>query len=281
MNIPSDVNLTNKVVVVSGAAGVLCSVFAKAVAKKGAKVALLGRTLESLQKVADEIAAEGGIAKCYPCNVLDKESLLVARSAIRVDFGTCDILINGAGGNDARAIVEEEYFREEDLDRTKTFFDLDQDAMDDVYRLNYMGSLLPSQVFGIDMIRKTGCSIINIASVAAYDSLTKVPVYCGAKAAINNLTKWLSVHFAKEGIRCNAIAPGFFVAKQNYNLLFHEDGTPTKRAEKILNSTPMGRFGEPEELAGVLLFLVNEKASGYVNGAIIPVDGGFLAYSGV
>ena len=281
MNIPGDVNLTNKVVVVSGAAGVLCSVFAKAVAKKGAKVALLGRTLESLQKVADEIAAEGGIAKCYPCNVLDKESLLVARSAIRVDFGTCDILINGAGGNDSRACVEEEYFREEDLDKTKSFFDLDQDAMDDVYRLNYMGSLLPSQVFGIDMIRKTGCSIINIGSVAAYDSLTKVPVYCGAKAAITNLTKWLSVHFAKEGIRCNAIAPGFFVAKQNYHLLFHEDGTPTKRADKILNSTPMGRFGEPEELAGVLLFLVNEKASGYVNGAIIPVDGGFLAYSGV
>ena len=281
MKIPFQIDLKNKVVVISGASGIICSVFAEAVAKNGAKVALLGRRLESLQKVADEIETDGGIARCYPCNVLDKESLLVARSAIRVDLGSCDILINGAGGNDFRAIVDEEYFKEEDLDKTKTFFDLEKEAMEEVFSLNYMGSILPAQVFGLDMLRKNGCSIINISSVAAYDSLTKVPVYSGSKAAITNLTKWLSVHFAKQGICCNGIAPGFFVAKQNHELLFHEDGTPTARAEKILNGTPMGRFGEPEELAGVLLFLASEKASGFINGVVIPVDGGFLAYSGV
>jgi NAD(P)-dependent dehydrogenase (short-subunit alcohol dehydrogenase family) len=282
MKLPFQVDLKDKVVVITGAGGVLCSVFAKAIAECGAKVALLNRSIESAQKYADEIVESGHIAKAYKADVLDKEGLEKVRASITIDFGTCDILINGAGGNKPDAITANEYYLDEDLNKDiNTFFNLDIKSNEDTFNLNFLGTLIPTQVFAKDMLNKEDASIINISSVASFTPLTKIPAYSGAKAAINNFTQWLAVHFSKAGIRVNAIAPGFFIAKQNRTLLFNEDGTPTERAAKILNSTPMGRFGEREELIGAVLFLLSKPASGFITGAVIPVDGGFMAYSGV
>lgn len=281
MKLPFNIDLSGKVAVVTGAGGVLCSMFAEALAKSGAKVALLDLNEEAAKKCADEIVAGGGIAKGYACNVLDKDSLEGVRQQVNADLGTCDILINGAGGNNPKASTDNEYFSPEDMGKVKTFFDLDKAGVEFVFNLNFLGTLIPTQVFAIDMVEKEDASIINISSMNAYTPLTKIPAYSGAKAAISNFTQWLAVHFSKTNIRCNAIAPGFFVTKQNEKLLFNEDGTPTPRTGKILNSTPMGRFGEAEELLGALLFLVHKEASGFVNGVVIPVDGGFSAYSGV
>ncbi len=281
MKLPFNIDLSGKVAVVTGAGGVLCSMFAEALAKSGAKVALLDLNEEAAKKCADEIVAGGGIAKGYACNVLDKDSLEAVRAQVNVDLGTCDILINGAGGNNPKASTDNEYFSPEDMGKVKTFFDLDKAGVEFVFNLNFLGTLIPTQVFALDMVEKEDASIINISSMNAYTPLTKIPAYSGAKAAISNFTQWLAVHFSKTNIRCNAIAPGFFVTKQNEKLLFNEDGTPTPRTGKILNSTPMGRFGEAEELLGALLFLVHKEASGFVNGVVIPVDGGFSAYSGV
>jgi len=281
MNLPFEIDLSGKTVVVTGAGGVLCSMFAKAMAKTGAKVALLDLNAEAAQKYADEIVSDGGIAKGYLCNVLDKESIERAHDEILKDFGSCDILINGAGGNNPKATCDNEYFKPEDIGNMKTFFDLDKEGVEFVFNLNFLGTLLPTQVFAKDMVGKEDASIINISSMNAFTPLTKIPAYSGAKAAISNFTQWLAVHFSKTNIRCNAIAPGFFVTQQNQKLLFNDDGTPTPRTGKILNATPMGRFGETEELIGTLLYLVSKKASGFVNGVVIPVDGGFSAYSGV
>lgn len=280
MKTPFNVDLSNKVAVVTGAGGVLCSMFARALASNGAKVALLDRNLESAEKFASEIREEGFVARAYQCDVLSTESMTEAREKIHEELGTCDILLNGAGGNNPRATTDQEYY-EEAPEGVKTFFDLDPSGVEFVFKLNYMGSLIPTQVFAKDMIGKKGCSIINVSSMNAFTPLTKIPAYSGAKAAISNFTAWLAVHFSKVGIRCNAIAPGFFATKQNAALLFNEDGTPTARTGKILAATPMGRFGESEELIGALLFLASEEASGFVNGVVIPVDGGFNAYSGV
>ena len=281
MNLPFDIDLTGKVVVVTGAGGVLCSMFATALAKTGAKIALLDLNEQAAKDYADAIVKDGGIAKGYACNVLDKASIEEAHKQVVADFGTCDILINGAGGNNPKATTDNEYFNSDDVGKMKTFFDLDQSGVEFVFNLNFLGTLLPTQVFAQDMLTKDDASIINISSMNAYTPLTKIPAYSGAKAAISNFTQWLAVHFSKTNIRCNAIAPGFFVTKQNEKLLFNEDGTPTPRTGKILGSTPMDRFGEPEELIGALLFLVSKKASSFVNGVVIPVDGGFSAYSGV
>lgn len=281
MEVPFEINLTGKVAVITGAGGVLCSMFAKALAKAGAKTALLDLNQDAAQAVADEIMAEGGIARAYGCNILDAESIQAAHDAVVSDFGSCDILINGAGGNNPKATTDNEFFRPGDEGTMKTFFDLDQEGIEFVLKLNYMGTVLPSQIFAKDMFGKKGCSIINISSMNAFTPLTKIPAYSGAKAAVSNLTQWLAVHFSKMGIRCNAIAPGFFVTNQNRGLLFEADGTPTPRTEKILRNTPMDRFGEAEELIGALYFLASEKASGFVNGVVLPVDGGFSAYSGV
>lgn len=281
MNIPFNVDLNGKVAVVTGGGGVLCSMLGKALAKCGAKVALLDRNLDLAQGFADEIVKDGGIAKGYFCDVLNREAIEAARAEINKDFGTCDILVNGAGGNNPKATTDNEFFRPEDKDKMKTFFDLDVEGVEFVFNLNYLGTLLPTQVFAEDMINKKGANIINISSMNAYTPLTKIPAYSGAKAAVSNLTQWLAVHFSQVGIRCNALAPGFFVTKQNEKLLFNEDGTPTARSEKILRNTPMGRFGEAEELIGTLLYLASEEASGFVNGVVIPVDGAFSAYSGV
>lgn len=272
---------SNKVVVVTGAGGVLCSVIAMAYAKEGAKVALLDLSLENATLKANEIVEAGYIAKAYQCNVLVKESIEAAHQAILKDFGKCDILINGAGGNNARANTDNEFFKNEDLGKMKTFFDLDQSGVEFVFSLNYMGTLLPSQVFAVDMLEKEDASILNISSMNSFTPLTKIPAYSGAKAAISNFTKWLAVHFAHTNIRCNAIAPGFFVTAQNERLLFNEDGTPTARTEKILRNTPMNRFGKADELIGATLFLTNKELASFINGVVLPIDGGFSAYSGV
>lgn len=275
-------DLTGKVAVVTGASGVLCSHFSIALARAGAKVAMLGRCIENAKPFVDQITNEGGIAKAYSCNVLDKTRCMEVADEIKADFGLCDILINGAGGNNPEATTDHEYYEPGDIDSdTKSFFDLDEDGITSVFNLNFMGVLIPTQVFAAQMVSRENCCIINISSMNAYTPLTKIPAYSGAKAAISNFTQWLAVHFSKVGIRVNAIAPGFFSSKQNAKLLWNDDGTPTARTKKILAATPMGRFGIAEELEGTLLFLVNEKAAGFITGVVIPVDGGFSAYSGV
>lgn len=277
-----DTDLTGKVAVVTGAGGVLCSAFAKTLARAGAKVALLDLNEEAAQQFADEIVAEGGVAKAYKCNVLEKETCYAVADQVAADLGTCDILVNGAGGNNPRATTDKEYFEMGDIDAdTKSFFDLDASGVEFVFNLNFLGTLIPTQAFARQMVGREGCNIINISSMNAYTPLTKIPAYSGAKAAISNFTQWLAVHFSKVGIRCNAIAPGFFSTKQNAALLWNADGTPTARTGKILAATPMGRFGESEELDGALLFLLNNKAASFITGVVIPIDGGFSAYSGV
>ena len=285
MKLPFNIDLTNKVVVVTGGAGVLGSSWVDALAECGAKVAIIGRNLENSERKAAEVVANGKIAIGIAANVLDKKELKRAHDIILEKFGPCDILINGAGGNNPKGTTTKEYLYEEDLikqnDTIQTFFDLDENGIRSVFDLNFLGIFLPSQEFSRDMIGRNGCSIINISSVTASTPLTKIPAYAGAKAAVSSFTEWLAVHLSKVGIRVNAIAPGFFLAKQNETLLKNPDGSLTDRSHKILNSTPMGRFGDPKDLIGALLFLVNEEASGFVNGVVIPVDGGFSAYSGV
>lgn len=273
----------NKVCVITGAGGVLCSSFAKEMAKQGYKVALLDLNEAAAQKYADEINADGGVARAYGVNCLEKESLEAAHEKILADLGKCTVLINGAGGNSPRATTDKEYYEmgDEDREDIKTFFNLDKSGFDFVFNLNIMGTLLPTQVFARDMLGQDGCSILNISSMNAYRPLTKIPAYSAAKSGVSNFTQWLAVHFASAGIRVNGIAPGFFVTNQNRALLFANDGTPTPRTNKILNATPMHRFGESEELLGALRFLTNPAESGFVTGIIIPVDGGFSAYSGV
>ncbi|MBK0347155.1 SDR family oxidoreductase [Aerococcaceae bacterium zg-ZJ1578] len=275
------IEFKDKVVVITGAGGVLCGFFAKEFAKAGAKVALLDLNEEAAQQFADEIVAAGGIAKAYKANVLEKDNLEEVRQAVLADLGPTDILVNGAGGNNPKATTDNEFHETNLPEETKTFFNLDKSGIEFVFNLNYLGTLLPTQVFAKDMIGRTGANIINISSMNAYTPLTKIPAYSGAKAAISNFTQWLAVHFSQVGIRCNAIAPGFLVSNQNRALLFNEDGSPSARAEKILRNTPMGRFGEAEELVGGLFFLADENLASFVNGVVLPIDGGFSAYSGV
>ena len=282
MKLPLNIDLGGKVAVVTGAGGVLCSLFSKAIAASGAKVALLDINEQAAQNAADEIAAMGYTAKAYGCNVLDKASVEEAREKILADLGPCDILINGAGGNNPRATTDGEYYMPGDLDKdVKSFFDLDSEGVAFVFNLNFLGTLIPTQVFARDMVDKPSAAIVNISSMNSFTPLTKIPAYSGAKAAISNFTQWLAVHFSKTGIRVNAIAPGFFVTNQNRALLFDDKGEPTARTEKILAATPVGRFGEAEELLGTLLWLLCDDASGFVTGIVVPVDGGFSAYSGV
>ena len=275
-------DLSGKVAVVTGAGGVLCSAFAKVLARAGAKVALLDLNYDAADKFAQEIVEEGGVAKAYKCNVLDKEICYAVADQVQADFGPCDILLNGAGGNNPRATTDKEYFELGDIEAdTKSFFDLDKSGVEFVFNLNFIGALIPTQAFARQMVSREGCNIMNISSMNAYTPLTKIPAYSGAKAAISNFTAWLAVHFSKVGIRVNAIAPGFFSTQQNASLLWNPDGSPTARTGKILAATPMGRFGLPEELNGALLFLLNNEAAGFITGITLPVDGGFSAYSGV
>ncbi len=283
MKLPFDIDLKGKVAVVTGGGGVLCSTFAKAIAACGAKVAILDLRKEAAEAVADEIKADGGQAIGISANVLEKASLEAARAEVNEKLGTCDILINGAGGNNPKGTTTKEYYEKGDIDLEgiTTFFDLDPSGVEFVFNLNFLGTLMPTQVFAQDMLDKKDATILNVSSMNAFTPLTKIPAYSGAKAAISNFTQWLAVHFSKVGIRVNAIAPGFFATDQNRALLFDDKGEFTDRSKKILSQTPMGRFGEKEELIGALLFLLSSEAASFVNGIVIPVDGGFSAYSGV
>ncbi len=281
MNLPFQIDLANKVAVVTGGSGVLGSVFSKALAANGAKVAVLARNKEKIHHIVEEITDEGGEAVGFSADVLDKDALQQVKAQIHDQFGTVDILINGAGGNNPKATADQEYFSAPVEKETKTFFNLEQHAVEDLFNLNFLGTLLPTQVFAEDMIDKESCTIINISSMNAFKPLTKIPAYSGAKAAISNFTEWLSVHFSKVGIRVNAIAPGFFLTDQNRGMILDEQGNYSDRALKIISQTPMDRLGEAEELIGTLLWLVDEGSSSFVNGIVIPVDGGFSAYSGV
>ncbi len=274
----------SKVVVLTGAGGILCSELAKAFAKKKYKVAVLDLNKEAADKVASHINAKGGVAMGLSADVLDRESMEVAKKNINESFGPCDILVNGAGGNHPLGTTSNTHFLEEDLSNTskelKTFFDLDTEGIKFVFNLNFIGTLLPCQIFAKDMVGRDGCSILNISSMNAFTPLTKIPAYSGAKAAVSNFTQWLAVHFAKVGIRVNAIAPGFFLTEQNRTLLTNEDGSLTTRGKQIIHQTPMGRYGKPEDLISSSLFLCDD-ASSFVTGIVIPIDGGFSAYSGV
>ncbi len=280
MNLPLNIDFSGKVVVITGAGGVLCGTMVRAFAQAGAKVAALDLNEEAVKKLADECKANGYICEGYKANVLEADVLEQVHAQILNDFGPCDILINGAGGNNPRATTDNEYHHEAS-DSQKTFFDLDTDGVDFVFKLNFQGTLIPTQIFAKDMAEKKAGCILNISSMNAYIPLTKIPAYSAAKAGISNFTQWLATHFAGTGIRCNAIAPGFLISNQNRALLFQEDGTPTARAHKILSGTPMGRFVEGEELLGGVFFLCDEKAASAVTGVVLPIDAGFSAYSGV
>ena len=280
INLPLNVDFTGKVVVVTGAGGVLCGEMARAFAQAGAKVAALDLNEDAVKKLADECKAEGYVCEGYKANVLEPEALEAVHAQVLKDLGPCDILINGAGGNNPRATTDNEY-QHEAKEGQKTFFDLEPNGVDFVFKLNFQGTLLPTQVFAKDMVDKQHGCILNISSMNAYIPLTKIPAYSGAKAAISNFTQWLATHFAGSGIRCNAIAPGFLVSNQNRKLLFNEDGTPTPRTAKILAGTPMHRFEESAELLGGVVFLCDDKAASAITGVVLPIDAGFAAYSGV
>ena len=274
--------LQNKVAVVTGGGGVLGAAFAKELARVGAKVAIVNRTEEKAQKVADAIIAAGGVAIAVPCDVLDKAAVEKAANIVKEKLGPCDILINSAGGNHPSATSAKETMKPEvDNPLQGTFFDLKTEGFDAVFQLNFMGTFIPTQVFAKQMLGRPGATVINISSMGAFHPLTKVAAYCAAKAAVSNFTEWLAIHLAETGIRVNAIAPGFFLTEQNRTLLTTEDGSYTERAKKIIAHTPMGRFGDPDDLLGTLLWLADENASRFITGIVVPVDGGFNAYAGV
>lgn len=285
MSIPFKTDLSGKVAAVTGGGGILCGCMAKALAECGAKVAVLDLRLEAAEKVATEINAAGGHAKGFACNVLDKASLEDANAAIESALGPIDLLINGAGGNHPKGTTSKEYLLADDLQKEQpgvtTFFDLDPASVQFVFNLNFIGTLLPTQVFTKSMARRGAGVVINVSSMNAFKPLTKIPAYSAAKAAVSNFTQWLAVHLSKVGIRVNAIAPGFFLTDQNRALLTNSDGTLTARGNTILTHTPMGRFGDPEDLIGALLWLVNDKGAAFVTGTVIPIDGGFSSFSGV
>ena len=280
MNLPLNIDFTGKVVVITGAGGVICGTMARAFAQAGAKVAALDLNEEAVKKLAEELKGEGYICEGYKANVLEPEALKAVHEQVVRDLGTCDILVNGAGGNNPRATTDNEY-QHEAKEGGKSFFDLDPNGVDFVFKLNFQGTLLPTQAFAKDMVEKKSGCILNISSMNAYIPLTKIPAYSGAKAAVSNFTQWLATHFAGCGIRCNAIAPGFLVTNQNRALLFNPDGTPTARSAKILNGTPTHRFVDSEELLGATFFLCDDKAASAITGVVLPVDAGFAAYSGV
>ena len=280
IDLPYNVDFKGKVVVVTGAGGVLCGTMARAFAQAGAKVAALDLNEDAVKKLAEECKAEGFVCEGYKADVLEAEALAAVHEQVLRDLGPCDILVNGAGGNNPKATTDNEYHHEA-AEGQKTFFDLDPAGVDFVFKLNFQGTLLPTQVFAKDMAEKKHGCILNVSSMNAYIPLTKIPAYSGAKAAVSNFTQWLATHFAGTGIRCNAIAPGFLVSNQNRALLFKEDGSPTARSKKILGGTPTGRFVESEELLGGVFFLCDDKAASAITGVVLPIDAGFAAYSGV
>lgn len=280
INLPLNIDYTGKVVVITGAGGLICGAMARAFAQSGAKVAALDLNESAVKELANELKAEGFVCEGYSANVLDKEALESVHQMVLKELGTCDILVNGAGGNNPRATTDNEY-QHEAREGGKSFFDLSPEGVDFVFKLNFQGTLLPTQVFAKDMVDKKGGCILNISSMNAYTPLTKIPAYSAAKAGISNFTQWLATHFAGTGIRCNAIAPGFLVSAQNRALLFNEDGTPTPRSAKILKGTPMERYVDAGELLGATLFLCDERSASAITGVVLPIDCGFASYSGV
>jgi NAD(P)-dependent dehydrogenase (short-subunit alcohol dehydrogenase family) len=284
MDNPKYKDLKGKVVAITGGGGILCSTLAHAFAEQGAKVCVMDLNMESAQTVADKIHKSGGMAIALKVDVLDRESLEEAKKKIAQKFGSCDILINGAGGNHPLGTTSDSYLLKEDLEKTakdfKTFFDLDMEGIQFVFNLNFLGTLLPTQVFSKEMVGRTGSSVLNISSMNAFTPLTKIPAYSGAKAAVSNFTQWLAVHFSKVDIRVNALAPGFFLTDQNRSLLTEPEGGLTSRGATIIDQTPMGRFGEPEDLVGTSLWLCSDQSK-FVTGIVVPIDGGFSAFSGV
>ncbi|MBQ2664636.1 MAG: SDR family oxidoreductase [Clostridia bacterium] len=276
-------NLKGKTIVITGGSGVLCSAFAYAYAEQGMNVAVLGRTMAKLEPVAAKITELGGKGLAVVCDVTDKESIIAAKKAVNEAFGKVDILVNGAGGNNPRANTTKEYYEDGDIENPDiaSFFDITKENYNFVFDLNLIGTILPTQVFLPDMVGREGTTVINVASMSSYHAITKVSAYSAAKAAVMNLTEWLAVHFAKSGVRVNAIAPGWFITEQNRTLLTNEDGSYTDRAKKVIAHTPVERFGMPEELTGTMLFLADSSLSGFITGTTIPVDGGFQAYMGV
>jgi len=285
MSTPFRVDLTKEVAVVTGGGGILCSRMAEVLAECGAKVAVCDLRQEAADKAATAIRAKGGNAIGVACNVLDKASLEQAQTVIRKELGPVTLLVNGAGGNHPKGTTSREHLLPEDIDKTvegiTTFYDLDPKGIEFVFNLNFLGTLLPTQVFTKDMARAGRGTVINISSMNAFTPLTKIPAYSGAKAAVSNFTQWLAVHFSKVGVRVNAIAPGFFLTDQNRALLTQPDGSLTARGNTILAHTPMGKFGSPDDLIGALLWLSCQPGSAFVTGTVIPVDGGFSAFSGV
>ena len=284
MKLPFKIDLNDKVAVVTGGGGVLCAELAAALAANGAKIGVLDLNGEAAETTAAQIRELGATAIGVSANVLERASLEAAAARVLKELGPCDLLLNGAGGNHPKGTTTKEWYEDGDLgdQSLTTFFDLDPKGVEFVFNLNFLGTLLPTQVFTQQMLGRPGCSIINISSMNAFCPLTKIPAYSGAKAAVSNFTQWLAVHFSKAGIRVNAIAPGFFLSEQNRKLLIDEaTGELTARAKKIVDHTPMGRFGESRELVGTLLWLASEEGSGFVNGVVVPVDGAFSAYAGV
>ncbi|MBF0432579.1 MAG: SDR family oxidoreductase [Fibrobacteria bacterium] len=285
MAVPFKVNLENQTAVVTGGGGVLCSTMAEALAECGAKVAILDLRKEAADNAAEKINQSGGKAMGVECNILEIESIKSAHETIKKAFGPVAILVNGAGGNHPKGTTTKEFLFPEDLDNKNeeltTFYDLDPKGIEFVFNLNFLGTLLPTQVFSRDMAEAKKGNIINISSMNAFTPLTKIPAYSGAKAAVSNFTQWLAVHMSKMGIRVNALAPGFFLTDQNRRLLTNEDESLTTRGNTIISQTPMGKFGGPEDLVGTLLWLVSDEGAGFVTGTVIPIDGGFSAFSGV
>ena len=280
LDLPLNIDYNGKVVVITGAGGLICGAMARAFAQSGANVAALDLNENAVKELAESLEAEGFVCKGYKADVLDANALEVVHQKVISDLGKCDILVNGAGGNNPRATTSNEY-QHEATEEGKSFFDLESDGVDFVFKLNFQGTLIPTQIFAKDMVEKKSGCILNISSMNAYTPLTKIPAYSAAKAGISNFTQWLATHFAGTGIRCNAIAPGFLVSAQNKALLFNEDGTPTARSEKILNGTPTKRFVDADELLGATLFLCDNRSASAITGVVLPVDAGFSAYSGV
>ncbi|TFF63833.1 MAG: SDR family oxidoreductase [Promethearchaeota archaeon] len=285
MKIPFVIDVNGKVIVVTGGGGVLCGHFSEALAECGGSIAILDINKDAAEEIANKIREKNGIAMAVETDVLNKQSLINAKKIIVEKWGKINILINGAGGNNPKATTSQEYLTKHELknqdEMVKNFFELEQEGVEFVFDLNFIGTFLSSQVFAKEMIDQENPTIINISSMNALRPLTKIPAYSAAKAAVSNFTQWLSVYMAKIGIRVNAIAPGFFLTEQNRSLLINENGKFTDRAKTIIDHTPLGRFGEPEDLIGTLFWLLDDKASRFVTGIVVPVDGGFSAFSGV